>query len=88
MNVKEHKYYEIEPDKQANYVTKYKDGDDILTYVGIQKAFVSEEEDLSEYREITTRKHNSYMRMLNAKLDEIHANDASTDVSTKIDTVE
>ena len=85
MNITEHKYFEIQPDKQANYVTKYKDGDDILTYVGIQKAFVSEDEDLSEYREISSRKHNSYMRLQSAKIEEMNVYDVSSnDASTKI----
>lgn len=60
MNIEEKTYQKITPATEGNYLTTYKEGDDIKTYEGVKAMYTPADFDASTVREITSEEHLSY----------------------------
>ncbi len=60
MNIEEKTYQKITPATEGNYLTTYREGDDIKTYEGVKAMYTPADFDASTVREITSEEHLSY----------------------------
>lgn len=60
MNIEEKTYQKITPATEGNYLTTYREGDDIKTYEGVKAMYTPADFDASTVREITPGEHLSY----------------------------
>lgn len=60
MNIEEKTYQKITPATEGNYLTTYREGNDIKTYEGVKAMYTPADFDASTVREITSEEHLSY----------------------------
>ena len=60
MNIEKKTYQKITPATEGNYLTTYREGDDIKTYEGVKAMYTPADFDASTVREITPEQHLSY----------------------------
>lgn len=65
MNIEEKTYQKITPATEGNYLTTYREGDDIKTYEGVKAMYTPADFDASSVREITPEEHLSYQKPKN-----------------------
>ena len=68
MNIEEKTYQKITPATEGNYLTTYREGDDIKTYEGVKAMYT--DFDASSVREITPEQHLSYQKAKEQALQE------------------
>ena len=70
MNIEEKTYQKITPATEGNYLTTYREGDDIKTYEGVKAMYTPAAFDASTVREITPEEHPSYQKAKEQALQE------------------
>lgn len=70
MNIEEKTYQKITPATEGNYLTTYREGDDIKTYEGEYAMYTPADFDASTVREITPEQHLSYKKAKEQALQE------------------
>ena len=70
MNIEEKTYQKITPATEGNYLTIYREGDDIKTYEGVKAMYKPADFDVSTVREITPEEHLSYKKAKEQALQE------------------
>jgi hypothetical protein len=70
MNIEEKTYQKITPATEGNYLTTYREGDDIKTYEGVKAMYTPADFDASSVREITPEQHLSYQKAKEQALQE------------------
>lgn len=70
MNIEEKSYQKITPATEGNYLTTYREGDDIKTYEGVKAMYTPADFDASSVREITPEQHLSYQKAKEQALQE------------------
>ena len=70
MNIEEKSYQKITPATEGNYLTTYREGDDIKTYEGVKAMYTPADFDASSVREITPEEHQSYQKAKEQALQE------------------
>ena len=78
MNIEEKTYQTITPATEGNYLTTYREGNDIKTYEGVKAMYTPADFDASSVREITPEQHLSYQKAKEQALQEEteHGNNA------------
>lgn len=68
MNVEVKTYKKITPETEGNYLTTYREGDDIKTYEGVKAVYTPADFDASTVREITPEEDAAYKQARDAAL--------------------
>lgn len=63
-------FIKVEPDTDGNYITKYKENDDIEQYYATTVIYVPKGYDYNEYHEISKDEHNKNLELQKAAFEE------------------